>query len=389
MKIAYCIGALNLGGIATVAHNLSTYFTEKNIEFEIITTHHKGNDFDRASSMGWPLIDISNNEPSLKKRLQITYETLIKYDVVINNHSDEVKFCLPALPAKIVKISVQHNTTIKSSKALALNADYLNYWAGVSPAVTDVIKKYNPNYNRIAVLPNGVQKLTSKKHHAFEDDKVRITYVGRLNQKQKNIFILPAIVEKLKNKQYNIELIIAGDGEDKQKLEYLFNKKGLNKQVIFLGRIGSNEVEKLFSKSSFLINPSFWEGLPMVVLEALSCGLIPVLSNIEPHQYLLGEKLKKELICGFDIEKYASTIIALHKDKKKYLEITQELIYRWDNYFSIGAFGKNYEDLIQNAFQNPIKYTPQNINKIKLPLKEQLKMTLPYRLLQKIHRISK
>ena len=40
MRIAYCIGSLNLGGIGTVAKNLSDYFEGKGDHIDIITTHH-------------------------------------------------------------------------------------------------------------------------------------------------------------------------------------------------------------------------------------------------------------------------------------------------------------------------------------------------------------
>ena len=85
MRIAYCIGALNLGGIATVAKNLSDYFEAKGDSLHIITTHHKGNNFDNALLNGWKVKDISKNEASLKKRLLATYQLLLEYDVVINN----------------------------------------------------------------------------------------------------------------------------------------------------------------------------------------------------------------------------------------------------------------------------------------------------------------
>ena len=383
------MGALNLGGIGTVAHNLSIYFSEKKFKFDIITTHHKGNDFDRALSKGWPVIDISNNEISLKKRILTTYETLIEYDVVINNHSDEVKFCLPALPVKQIKISVQHNTTVKSTKSLGFNAEYLNYWTGVSPAVTDVIKKNNPHYKRIKVLPNGVSKLNSQNHQNFKNDIIHIAYIGRLNQKQKNIFLLPEIIKQLKNRGYNIELSIAGDGEDKERLEKYFLNKKVGNEVKFLGRIGSYEIEKLFNTSDFLINPSFWEGLPMVVLEAISCGVVPILSNIEPHSYLLGEKLKKELVCDNNVESYIDKICILYDNKDHFQTISKKLVLQWKENFSINSFGKNYEHLILEAYKNKIQYEQQDIDNIKLPIKDQIKMTILYNLIQKIYRKSK
>jgi glycosyltransferase involved in cell wall biosynthesis len=389
MRIAYCIGALNMGGIGTVAKNLSKYFEGKGDHFDIITTHHKGNNFDNAVSNGWKLIDISKNEASLKKRLIATYQLLLDYDVVINNHSVEVLLILPALPVKQVKISVQHNTTETSSKELSYNSQYLNYWAGVSPSVIEVVKKQNPTISNLAVLPNGVQEFSFKKIKQFKKGTIRLGYVGRLDQKQKNIFLLPTLILELEKANYRVELYIAGSGEHENKLKEKFNKMSPKGKVTFMGRIDAKEIDFLFQKCDFLLNPSYWEGLPMVVLEAMSSGLIPVLSDIGPHKFALGDELSKVLIIESNIASYVTVILKMRKDKNLFINYREQVRIQWKNNFSINAFGSNYDNLIQKAKLHNLDYSPINIHKIKLPLKQWVKTTMMYTFVQKIHRKTK
>jgi len=386
MRIAYCIGALNLGGIGTVAKNLSDYFEAKGDSFHIITTHHKGNNFENALLNGWKVKDVSNNEHSLKKRLINTYDALLEYDVLINNHSDEVRFILPALPEKQVKISVQHNTTIASSKSLAYNAQYLNYWAGVSPSVIEVVKNYNPTINNLALLPNGVQEFSFQKIKKFKKGTIRLGYVGRLDQKQKNIFLLPKLMLELEKANYRVELYIAGDGEHKNKLKEKFNKMSPKGKVTIMGRIDSKEIDLLFQKCDFLLNPSFWEGLPMVVLEAMSSGLIPILSNIGPHKYAVGEELSKTLITESNIASYVAVILKMRKNENLFINYRGQIRKQWENNFSIQAFGYNYEHLIERAKLEKSSNKQIGLDDIKLPFKELIKTTYIYMFLQKMYR---
>lgn len=384
MRIAYCIGALNLGGIGTVAKNLQKYFHDQNIVLDIITTHHKGDDFESSKLEGWNLIDISNNEPSLKKRMKYLYDFLLDYSVVINNHSDELQYILPALPPEQFKLSVQHNTTDKSSKKLAYNASYLNYWAGVSPSVVDKIKIFNPNYKYPHVLPNGVLGFSYAQFRGFEKDTIRLVYVGRLDQIHKNIFTFPHIFKELEKRGYKVVFYIAGDGEHYEELKYQFNKLNQRGKVIFMGRLNTIEIEKLFHKSDFLLNTSFSEGLPMVVLESMSCGLIPILSDIGPHHYSLGTVLSHDLIGSSEISSYVNTILKLRKDEMLFKKYKDQLVNRWKDKFSIEAFGHNYKDLIENSIPNI--YTQISFNQLKIPKLERYKLTKVYVLLQKLFR---
>lgn len=389
MKIAYCIGALNLGGIGTVANNLRKYFEDKNVCFDIITTHHQGNFFSQALEEGWPVKDISKNEPSLKLRMKNVYNELIKYDVLINNHSDEVKFILPALPSGQVKITVQHNTTSASAISLSWNSKFLNFWAGVSPAVVEVINKHNPEFQRLAVLPNGVPGFPGIQNAKSLERKIRLAYIGRLDQQQKNIFIIPELIAQLEKSDLEVELLIAGDGSDAKNLKKLIKQKKIKSSVVFLGRVDKAGLASIFSKSDFLLNLSFYEGLPMIVLEAMSGGVVPILSPIDPHRYAIGEELEKLLLKGDNVETYAEVIFSIQRDDISRKEISKKLFDRWEKEFSIGAFGKKYEDLIVEALKKPLQYKPVKLKDLKLPKKEKIKLSPLYTLVQKFYRTSR
>lgn len=390
MKIAYCIGALNLGGVGTVANNLSQYFFKRENEFHIITTHHKGNFYDTAEDLNWPVKDISNSEISLRKRMNSLYDLLIDYDVVINNHSDELLFILPALPNSIVKISVQHNTTIKSSKRLSVNSKYLHFSAGVSPAVVNAMKAYHKDANKLKVLPNGVSKIGVKTYSDQISEPLKLLFVGRLDNLQKNIFIFPKLLKTLIEEGVKSNITIAGSGEHKDELEHMFLELGMQNKYDFVGRVSSKELGKLFQTHDYVLNLSNWEGLPMVVLEAMSAGIIPILSNIEPHRFALGNDVSKLILSSDNsLNSYASIIKNLRNNSNNNIAISEKLVQRWNSKFSIKAFGDNYLNLINKGKNSDLNNTVVPLNKIKLPLKDAYKTTLIYNFAQSILRKTK
>lgn len=75
-------------------------------------------------------------------------------------------------------------------------------------------------------------------------------------------------------------LLIAGDGEQRPALEQAVRDLGLEARVRFLGRCGAGEVRALLERCRALVVPSIYEGLPLVVLEAMAAGCPVVASAV-------------------------------------------------------------------------------------------------------------
>jgi len=87
------------------------------------------------------------------------------------------------------------------------------------------------------------------------------------------------------------QLAIAGDAD--HKTEYSRNLKIMaenTKNVVLLGFITGEPLEELYSHAGLFVLPSYYEGLPIVLLEALSYGLSVLVSNIIPHREAQLEK---------------------------------------------------------------------------------------------------
>lgn len=105
----------------------------------------------------------------------------------------------------------------------------------------------------------------------------RIVTVGRLNE-QKGQLLLVEAAGRVARKGIDFELVLVGDGEMRPELETLIAREGLTGKVKILGWAPNAEVRAQLSDSRFMILPSFAEGLPVVIMEALALAR-PVLTT--------------------------------------------------------------------------------------------------------------
>lgn len=101
--------------------------------------------------------------------------------------------------------------------------------------------------------------------------------VGRLCE-QKGQFLLLEAARELARRGTAFDLVLAGDGELRPQLQQLIDRYGLADRVRITGWVSGEEVRSLLLRSRGLILPSFAEGLPVVVMEAMALAR-PVIST--------------------------------------------------------------------------------------------------------------
>jgi glycosyltransferase involved in cell wall biosynthesis len=137
----------------------------------------------------------------------------------------------------------------------------------------------------VHVIPNGVDSYRfhpapeSETHRAHQP--LRLLFVGRVHPEKNLGIVLRQLAALPPATQERYELQIAGDGAQRPALEELAGKLGLSVRVRWLGWQPKEAVPALYRSTDALINPSQYEGMPNVVLEAMASGL-PVLASDVP-----------------------------------------------------------------------------------------------------------
>lgn len=97
----------------------------------------------------------------------------------------------------------------------------------------------------------------------------RIVCVGRLCAEKGQLLLVEA-AHRLVRKGLRFELVLAGDGDMRAEVEGLIGKLGLSEQVRITGWLTSTQVREEILAARALVLPSFSEGLPVVIMEAMA-----------------------------------------------------------------------------------------------------------------------
>lgn len=139
-----------------------------------------------------------------------------------------------------------------------------------------------------AVLPNASGGLVARPEAVVgvvgveEGGVPGLLFIGRLRLR-KGVEVLLRALSLLRTRgdqPLSPRLRIAGDGEHRQALERAAVRFGVRDQVDFLGRRGPAEIRWLLERSAALVVPSIYEGMPLVILEAMLAGVPVVASRV-------------------------------------------------------------------------------------------------------------
>lgn len=153
--------------------------------------------------------------------------------------------------------------------------------------------------NAIAPLIQAIDKQTAKAIHLDGRKDPVIGFIGRIAP-QKNLLTLVHVALRLKNERIRFCMLIVGDGPDLPMLKKEAEDLGIADQIVFVGM--QKNVLPFFSAMDVIALPSFTEGLPIVILEAMSLGLpivasavgdIPVVIEHEVSGLLLREPFRQ------------------------------------------------------------------------------------------------
>ena len=129
----------------------------------------------------------------------------------------------------------------------------------------------------IRIIPNIVSATRKEDITYKQADSIKFLFLGRIGERKGVYDLLEVLHQHQRELASNYVLKLGGDGETK-KLQRLIEQYRLEDTVKFLGFVTGSEKEQLLREADVYILPSYNEGLPISILEAMSFGL-PILST--------------------------------------------------------------------------------------------------------------
>lgn len=185
----------------------------------------------------------------------------------------------------------------------------------VSDPLADAAVRCGAPQSRVDVVQDGVDSRVFRVRDAAEvraklgvDPSRRLlVFVGRL-EKRKGVFELLEAFARLAPRHADVDLVLVGDGDDTARCRELAAPLGA--RVRLTGNLGMLEVADWLAASTLLTLPSYAEGTPNVVIEALASGRPVVASRVGGIPDMVHDPRMGELHAPEDIESLAGALDA-------------------------------------------------------------------------------
>ena len=380
MKILYQIhSTYNPGGMERVLLNKVRYLVdEKGWDVAVVTTDQHGRPSFYPFPEGVRMIDLGvnysddNGRPFMqkllgylrrrqvhKKRLKALLEEE-RPDIVDCFYPGECSF-VPSLKDGSKKVMELHQSKLfhhqynrsglmgLADKVRALMDERLVRRFDRFVVLTQEDKEMWGDMPGIRVIPNAANFIADK----YSDCSAkRVIAVGRLDY-QKSFDRLIQVWEKVHLQMPQWRLDIFGQGEWQEMLQRMIDERGLQ-EVVKLNAPTKN-IGKEYSESSMLVMSSHYEGFPMVMIEAMACGLPAVCFDFKcgPRD-IISEGENGLIVPDGDIEGMAEAMVRLMKDddlRKMMGENAKKVVEKYSEDRVMGLWVNLYEEISRLALR--------------------------------------
>lgn len=284
-RVAIVLPYFGSGGAENMVSRLVAHLDLSKIEAEVIciygqATHNKLED--AVISHGVPIKFIGKGKGFSVLALYRLWKELSNFKAtVVHTHLSACVYCAPWVVAHRIKmLHTIHNIPTYELIKPKQKVMYLMYKHGkaipiaISDEIQSLTKKYYQLSENVELVYNPVDvekySIPHKQH-----DGIYIINVGRLS-KAKNQRLLIDAIDKIVATGRNVKLIILGEGTLRNDLETYIKKQSLEKAINLMGNV--NNAEEYYAQADIFALSSQYEGLPLVILEAMAAGL-PIVST--------------------------------------------------------------------------------------------------------------
>ena len=330
LRVLHSVSNMDRAGIETMLMNYYRHIDRTRIQFDFLCNKTKPGDYDdEIESLGGNIY----HSPGLNPLKFFKYKKFMlklfkeNQDIkIMHSHNGELayKSLYGAYKYGIkTRICHAHNTKIEPNLKKPLKLLYktqlkkvANYYWGCG---TDAVRFYFGDKvvqdNNYMILHNAIEvdrfiyneSVRNKIRSELNlEGKFVIGHVGRFMEQKNHEFILD-LFKVLVNKEPNAILLLMGDGELEDKMKQKAKNLGISNNVRFLGNI--NNVNEMYQVMDVFILPSFFEGLPVVGIEAQAAGLKCILSDTITKEVAITDNVKFLNLNSDSLKKWVDEII--------------------------------------------------------------------------------
>ncbi|SHJ28674.1 glycosyltransferase family 1 protein [Pseudobutyrivibrio xylanivorans] len=305
IRVLQCVNNMHRAGLETMLMNYYRRIDREQIQFDFLTHRPERADYDdEIESLGGKVYYAPRlypqNLPEYNRYMRQFFKEHPEYKIM-HSHIDPMSY-LPLKAGKKagvpIRIAHSHNTSIDKDMKYWLK---MYYRERITSVATDFLAcgeeagQFLFKGKPFEVVPNAIEKdpflfnedvRTKKRQELGLGDELVIGHIGRISY-QKNHRLLVQIFSNIVKLNPNSKLLIIGVGEKEEEIRKLVNDLGITDKVLFLGK--RTDVNELYQAMDAFVMPSFFEGVPVVGVEAQFAKLPCFFSDKVPVEVSFSE----------------------------------------------------------------------------------------------------
>lgn len=366
MKIAILVYGLSIGGAEILTLRLALSLRKHGHDIHILALGNTGNLEPVLKEQSIPYYYFGEMRGRSRKVVKEIFIAVKRenYDLLISNHFRQLIHSLPVtIFCNIPHIHIEHDNHLYNKKGkyrfvLRLAQNFLKAIVVISPTLEQWYKKNIPlRDNKIRAIANGVdteiftpapeQKDALRRNLHIPEDAIVLGTCARL-EPEKNITGLLDIFENYRKFNDKSFLLIVGGGSQAEILKKQAHDKGLNDHILFAGP--QHNVVPWLQAMDFFLLTSLHEGLPLAVLEAMSCGTVVMANAVGDIPRLFNKNTGKTCSIS-DLISWQKELEELTLNKTSYNKISKNAREQIVSMYSFQACTRKYLELINECTQ--------------------------------------
>jgi glycosyltransferase involved in cell wall biosynthesis len=203
------------------------------------------------------------------------------------------------------------------------------------------------------VLPNFHFKEEFAAESRTQNEVVRLLYLGALSKRKGYVDLLSAL-KNIDQSKYVLDVVGSFiDEETREAAALLIDENSLHENVVYHGYLVGDEKDSVVNSADVLVLPTYGEGMPVVILEALSIGLPIVTTPVGAIPEVLESEKDSLLFEPGDVATLQAHILKLLEDRQFWDELSRGALDKARQY-TPQKFQQNLCEIIKSAEQKKL-----------------------------------
>lgn len=336
IRVLQVVSLMNRGGAETMIMNIYRKMDKSKVQFDfIVHSDKKGEYDDEIKQLGGNIYHIPKyngiNHFRYKKAWNNFFKEHTEYKI-IHSHVRSTAIIYLSIAKKFGLTTIIHSHSTSSGHGLKgfiknLFQYPLRYKVDYLAACSDLAGKWLYGAKALKkinylLIKNSIdakafifnKEIREEKRKELNlKGKLVIGHIGRFTYVKNHKFLIN-IFKEISLQNQNAILLLIGSGELLNDVKNQVTELNLEDKVVFLG--SRNDVPQLLQAIDLLIFPSFYEGLPLTVIEAQAAGVPCLISDTITDEVILTDLIEK-LSINIDAEIWADKTIELFSQHKR------------------------------------------------------------------------